>query len=446
MKKILVTIVVLLAAVTIALPASAFEVKYGGLFRVRSQNNNNITGSVANDKQNYIDQRLRVFMEFIASENLKVVTGWEMDTLWGGNTSKINTGHRDTINVELKHAYADFMIPCTPLRAKVGLQPIAFMRGWIIDEDFTGANLSADFAPVTVAAGYIAEVNNNPGAFAADRDANWTGRVDDWYLAATYAQGPFTAGLVGFYQYGHDAGELGGTSYNGIADAPLGTGDNLFDLGVNLGYKMDWMNLFVHYVQNLGSFDAVGSGSSVDYRGFMVEGGANIFYGPFTFNLGGFIASGDDPENGDEYNGFAYPQGRSHYWSEIMGLGSLDASLGYGIQDRISAANNGGYQAGDGPSNLWTVTAGAAWQALDVTKLTFNYYYIGTHKSVLSDLDTLDDSNSIGHEFDIYVDQKVVDGLMLRLVAAYMIAENGYTVYSDDPNPWELGAVLSWSF
>ncbi len=458
MKKVLVTMVVVLAALAIALPASAFEVKYGGLFRVRYQGNNNITGTPANDNQNYIDQRLRIFFQFIASENLKVVTGLEFDTLWGGQGDKVRYGHRDTINAELKHAYADFMIPCTPVRAKVGLQPIAFMQGWIVDEDFTGVDVSASFDPITVTVGYLSEVNGIRTSSVEDRVpvTEWGQRVDDWYVAVQYAQGPFTAGIMGFYQDGHNAGDFHqGLSYTEIADAPLGTADNLFDLGVNLGYKMDWMNLFLNYVQNLGSYDSVVSGENIDYNGFMIEGGANFFYGPFTFNLGGFVASGDDEESkiNGQYSGFVYPQGRSHYWSEIMGLGTLDNSTGFpGTGDRVSGAHTGAYQAGDGPSNLWTVTAGAAWQALETTKLTFNYYYIGTEKSVTSNIFFVDGqlvtdtSNSIGHEFDFYLDQKVVDGLMLRLVGAYMIANDGYTIYDDDPNPWELGARLQWSF
>ncbi|MDY0041221.1 MAG: hypothetical protein RBS57_12995 [Desulforhabdus sp.] len=440
MKKILVTMVVLLAAITIALPASAFEVKYGGLFRVRLQANDSVTASIDNDNQNFIDQRLRMFFEFIASENLKVVTGFEVDTLWGGEGSKIRFGHRDTINVEVKHAYVDFMIPCTPVRSKVGLQPLAFMQGWIIDEDFTAANLSATFDPVTVTAGYVSEVNANSAT--GEGVDEWGQRVDDWYLAVNYAQGPFTAGIVGFYQYGHDAGPVNAF----VSDAPWGTGDNLFDLGVNLGYKMDWANFFVNYVQNLGSYDDVLTTESVDYRGFMVEAGANFFYGPFTFNLGGFITSGDDDPFDDSNDFFVYPIGRSHYWSEIMGLGTLENTTGYpGQGDQPSPANTGGYSAGDHPTNIWTVTAGAAWQILEPTKVSFNYYYLGTHKSVLAD-EFGDTSSSLGHEFDLYLDQKVVDGLMLRLVGAYMIAEDGYSIYSDDPNPWELGARLQWSF
>lgn len=481
MKKILVSIVVLLVVAFMAMPASAFEVKYGGQIRIRPQFNDNLSGANPpnpnyNDNQQYIDQRVRIFMNFIASENLRLVTGFEMDTLWGGTGNKVRWEHRDAMNIELKHAYVDFMIPCTPVRSKIGLQPLAFMRGWIVDEDFTAMDFSAKFDPFTVGAGYISEVSARTGATGTKRIqtgtdsagkpiyetvvipgttypvTQWGHRVDDWYLSATYAQGPFTAGLVGFYQKGRDAGPI--NSF--VSDAPRGKNDNLFDLGVNLGYKLDWMNAFFGYVQNLGSFDSPGTGKSVDYKGFMLEAGADFFYGPFTFNLGGFVTSGESTsaKKQGSYNGFVYPVGRSHYWSEIMGLGTLENIVGYaGIDDQVTPGNVGAYTAGDHPSNLWTINAGAAWQALADTKLTFNYYYIAAYKSVwageritpVGDIRNYKSTN-IGNEFDLYLDQKVVDGLMLRLVGAYMIAGDGYSRYNDDANPWELGARLQWNF
>jgi hypothetical protein len=57
-----------------------------------------------------------------------------------------------------------------------------------------------------------------------------------------------------------------------------------------------------------------------------------------------------------------------------------------------------------------------------------------------------DDSSSIGHELDFYVDQQLFDGLTLRLVGAYLFANEGYTIFSGDDDAYEAGAVLSWKF
>ena len=143
----------------------------------------------------------------------------------------------------------------------------------------------------------------------------------------------------------------------------------------------------------------------------MVEAYGNGYFGPFTFTLGGFLASGDNQDfnasTGSSGDGnFRYPRGASHYWSEILGLGTLDQSIGGNYlnpvrsQCRAQAGHSksgtaqtaerhrtahGSYYAADAPSNLWTVNAGIAYQALEKTKLTFNYYYVGTQKKVLAD-------------------------------------------------------------
>ena len=75
-------------------------------------------------------------------------------------------------------------------------------------------------------------------------------------------------------------------------------------------------------------------------------------------------------------------------------------------------------------------------------------------------------SSSIGNEVDFYVDQKVVDNLMLTLVGAYLFADDAFcplpyaTAFGNTPttinaskytvpaaqNAFELGARLQWNF
>jgi hypothetical protein len=265
---------------------------------------------------------------------------------------------------------------------------------------------------------------------------------------------------------------------NSIVQSVGGVGlanDNfLFDLGLNLGYKIDWLSVYVNFVKNFGSFDLLPSlgDHSIDYTGYMVEGRGDVFCGPFTFTLGGFLASGDDfnPNTEDEDGNFRYPRGASHYWSEILGLGSLDQSIGGSYLNPVRATpasvrsgdqlndasrnfpGNRGYMAADVPSNLWMVNGGLAYQALERTKLTLNYYYIGNQDDVISGFHSrrgrtfLEKDNSVGHELDFYIDQGIVDGLNLRIVGAYLIAEDAYTVNNNDDDAWEAGMVLQWHF
>ncbi len=615
MKKRLVMLVALLAVVAIAVPAFAVEFKYGGMYRLRWQSNDNLADGGGygeylnntnnyfpwgsnrtvnlrqddlNDSQNYMDQRLRMYFTFVASENLQVVSKFEIDNIWGFQPDKFSGGGgvgADAINIEVKNVYVDFNVPYTPVRATLGVQTVGLMTGWIIDDDFSAAKFSAKFDPITVTVGYIAGVNANV--------SDSTNNIDDWFFSLDYAQGPFKAALVGFFQNAHDTdastfmnprmatgsagggvaannlntvqiwqgitertptGGTGATLYPSMATtsvgstatinmaqagwgsvSPTGTaastfttagvntvtinrvetpslgalgfvgttgvttttptyfertsawtygfnvpvaGNNqLFDLGLNFEYKLDWIKAYINFVKNFGGFTFLPGtlDQDVDYTGYMIDVGVNFYTGPFTFTVNGFLASGDNMYNdfdiGSDGN-FRYPRGASHYWSEILGMGSLDSILGSsnlnsvrttavssGATDTLSDASKRlpgdyGYQGADVPSNLWMVNLGAAYQALEKTKLTLNYYYIGTQAEVLSGtwFNTVDHrwygeySSNIGHEVDFYVDQGIVDGLNLRLVFAYLWANDGYTIYNNDGDSWETGFVLQWNF
>ena len=479
MKKYLVMLIALLAVVSIALPTFAVELKYGGMYRARLQSNDNVADgeSSDDDNQNYIDQRLRMYFTFVSSENLQVVTKWEADTRWGDETdgaSRHGGGDigADAVNLEMKNVYLDFAIPNTPVRATVGVQGLEFMKGWIISDDFSAAVTAAKFDPISVKLGYIGAQNED----VTDTNEN----VDDVFLSLDYASGPFKASFVAFYQYGHgtdvsvDQLTLIGNNTNTGSNAAAGAhfaqdrvDDNqFFDLGLAFEYKQQLWSAYINFVKNLGSVDDDGDDDEqdMDYEGWMVDAGANLYCGPFTFSLNGFVTSGDDAvDDDDDFDGdelhkqdgfFRYPGGASHYWSEIMGLGTLDAATS-GLNDGGGDRNrdNAGYAAADSPSNLWMVNLGASWQALEGTKLTLNYYYIGTVEDAVSegtiagdDVDVEDTDNSIGHEIDVYLDQKIVDKLSLRLVGAYLFADDAYTVHEHDDDAYELGAQLLWSF
>lgn len=486
MKKYLTMLVAVLAVVAITMPAFAFEVSWGGVFRARilsdnyftSYDNPNIGDNVpaefvrpgkASDHYNRVDQRARLYMYIVASENLRVVNRFEIgDITWGdvGSGGRVGADQR---NVEVKNSYVEFNIPCTPVSATVGVQGIALLNSWLIDNDYSAAVLRAKLDPVNIQLGYIGAQNTD----VYTQNSN----IDDIYLNVDYTYGPFAATLVGFYQYAHDtaasvdpAGQtvpLSGIpaqpvtgAFNGQSFVPSGleaTNNNLFDIGLNLGYKMDWMNVYLNFIKNFGSVDlAAGNDStSVDYKGWMVDAGANMFYGPFTFTVKGFYTSGPDLEkdpNSPNYgqtainsnvDWFVMPyNATSVYFSEIMGGGILDAQ----------APNHEDFQwtaYGGAPMNLWTISVGAAWQALPTTKLSASYWYFGNANDVIAGFNqdgTIQWDNSVGNEFDLYLTQDIVDGLKLDLVAAYMISGDSYSMYSDDPNPYELGARLQWAF
>jgi hypothetical protein len=514
MKKFLVMGIALFVAVAVAAPAMAAKVdfSYGGVIRARAFSQSNFYGFGSDDDSVRFDYRLRLYFTYTASENLKLVTKFEIgDVIWGGpdTTGRVGADGKD---VEVKNAYVDFNIPndMLLLNAKVGTQPFVFMDSWIVDDDFTGAYLNAKPSDGwKVGLGYIGAQNTD----LFENEEN----IDDYFLHVDYNCAPFNAQFVFFFQNAHDTwasadpGTLN-TPVKGVipnvrtfdVDNSFSTADNffrsallidavrrapgyainpntllpdevditaggnqLFDVGLQLKYKDDVWSAYLNAAMNFGSVDWISSFydvngnllhsgvSSSDYEGWMIDAGGAYYCGPWTFNLGGFYTSGpDDIKSQYTVNGrpstdiswFTYPLATSKYFSEI---------IGGGIFDNVAPAHEDLQWRGYGfPTNLWTINVGAAWQVMPETKLALGYWYFSSSEEVLSSatfnrntgLFRFDFDNSIGHEIDFNITQKVTDSLMLDLVAAYLVAGDAYSEDSDDDDAIELGARLQWSF
>jgi hypothetical protein len=344
------------------------------------------------------------------------------------------------------------------------------------------ARFTTPIDPVTIDVAYIGAKNEN----VTTEDEN----IDDWFISIGYNSGPLSASLSFLYQYGHDEitqsalhangsyglayywlgwdpGELGIPGYRRPVED-----NNFFDLGLNLAYEMDWVAAHLNLMGNFGDYKVSGykqniitgqeiliDREKIDYDGWMIDVGADFFYQNFTFTLGGFYTAGADVEYNNGWlevdgSGFVYPNGASHYWSEIMGMGTLDVNVGGTTMATDHPTNTGGYTAGDKPSNLWTINAGVAYQALPTTRLTLNYWYLQTAKNVFSEITYgpngnllyVEKSKNLGNELDFYLDQDIVDGLKLRFVAAYLFTDEAYSIHRDDDDVYEVGAQLQWAF
>lgn len=557
MKKYLIILTVIMLAGMFALPAYAeIEFKYGGMFRARFDAEKNVLDGTdtpfspnynSDDNQRYIDQRTRFFFEFIASKNLKVVVKFIMgDAMWGdagdqgsgiGNTGSYRGGNvgADAVSVAMRNAYIQFAVPGLPSTAIIGVQNLVLLDSWIIDDEFPAAVLETKLTPeVKLTLGYIgAQYGWERASFIGATqelpatDARFN--VDSIFVSADYKQGPLSASIVGYYQNAHNTDiSLSPTSIGLRLRNPIGTdtvlGDgtldpqgfvftnnlqpkdnDLFDLGINLQYKVDWLAAYVSFVKNFGGADLInptGTGdfptTSVNYTGWMVDAGVTYYRGPFTVNVGGFYVTGpninaDTAKNGGKFVGlsssnvdwFTYPLATNKYSSEIIGGGILGDNYftlrGYG--NGVGGNSVGYYGAqstvywrGYGmPTNLWTLTTGGSYQINTKTKVSGSYWYWGTAENVPTQWDNnmfgeghggYKMSSNIGHEFNLYLDRNIMDRLTLTLVGAYLLSDdafaplpygyapgglvtiptvNGVTKPLAD-DAWQLGARLQWFF
>lgn len=265
----------------------------------------------------------------------------------------------------------------------------------------------------------------------------------------------------------------------------------LIDLGINLTYKTDLLLAYINFVQNLGgtdlrnmvipsaAFSSVFPNRSVDFNGFVIDAGVTYFCGPWTANIGGFYTTGPDiannvfdfqrvynlptvnglPQAGSfikpfrnlestDISWFTYPVGVQKATSEIIGGGILGEDLhtvrGYSSTVAASGigsptgANTVMWKGWYNPQNVWTITAGGSYQVTPSTKVSASYWYWGVSEDVpvsvnlnpaSIDFGKFDMSSSIGHELNLYLDQKIVDGLTLTLVGAYLFADDAFAPY-----------------
>jgi hypothetical protein len=429
MKRLLFCLLALVFVFALVMPTHAAEVKISGLWNAKAWAKDNYDGDDdSDDSYQYVTQRMRMYFNIIASENLKLVYKNEIDMEWGDSSFAVtrNSGGGlggDTVNLETKNVYLEFMVPDTPVKATMGLQGVALHKGWFIDDDVSAARFDMNFDPVTVTA-YWAGAS---GLEANDPDAS----DDVWHLVASgaYKAENMDARLT----FGYQKGPNDDTS----ADVP--ESDDLYLVMGEFNMSFDMMSFFVILGKNFGEVKSDGAGDR-NYDGYMAHAGVDFALDMATLRAQFIYASGDkEGDLDDDFQGMA---GETFSWAEII-------SDGWSYDRNTDLAQIGGDNS---PSNMWAVGVGATVKPTDTTTIFLDVYYIGMveDRTIAGSKE-----DEIGIEIDARIAQKIYDNLTLSLAGAYMLAENGYGVYdSTDPNAannsgddaFQVGIGLDFSY
>jgi hypothetical protein len=409
MKRLLICLVALIAVFALVMPASAAEMKVNGIWNAKAWARDNYDGDDdTDDSTQYVTQRFRSYWNWIASENLKLNYKNEIDIEWGdtGPQTGRNSGgglSGDSVNLETKNIYLEFMIPDTPVKATLGLQGITLHKGWFISDDAGGARFDMNFDPISITAYWIG-VDGLDGNDSVSSDDNWQAAVSGAYKAEN-----MDARLSLAYQ----------RNPNDVTSADVPESDDLYLLMGEFGMSFDMVSFDIVAATNFGEVDSDGAGDR-DYEGFMFAGSVDIALDMATITVSGAYVSGDDEGDLDEdFQGLA---GQTFSWAEII-------SDGYSYDRNASLAQIGGANK---PSNMYYVAAGVDLKPTDTTTIMLDVYYIGMveDRTIAGE-----EEDEIGIEIDARLTQKVYDNLSLTIIGAYMLAEDGYGVYDPaDPN------------
>jgi hypothetical protein len=335
-----------------------------------------LTGATNRDEAwRHVAQRYRFYLQYGDPKTVRAVIGFEADsTDWGqlANTSSTVTGggmgvyRADQVQMEIKHAYLDFVIPNTPLSIMAGIQFWDVGGRIWMNNDAPGIRAVANFAPHKVTGWWWREndVLTSTSTGASSRN---TYSVNDTYgVMWEMAQQQFNAIAWGAYKNDLFTGNQS-TVVNKYDDHPWTT-------GIGGGYRPgNWIfNGSLVYVggkRDFKNFTGTG-GSKSDYSNYAAELSAKYQIGPGMFvGLEGFYSSGQDANKNDKINLYQIPTG-----SEGQSIFGNDRTVFFWM----NAAQMGYYHERNlGFMGLWYGRANFEYSPTAWVRMNLNYLYIG---------------------------------------------------------------------
>lgn len=392
MKKMLVAALVAVVGLAFTAPAFAIEHEFGGYWRARMFTQKNFSGDDGRSQDvSRADTRTRLYYTAVLNDNLKFVNKFEMDAVWGDDTTYGAIG-ADDIAVEVKNSYVDATLGM--VNAKIGTQGLVLARGFIFDDDYSGINLTLAGNTSMV---YM-KIDENGANMGDDQQA--------YVIAHAFKAGNFTITPLALYA------DMDDSDYAYM----VGT-----DVDVNFGAVSVWGSFYYEG----GNIDA----TDADISAYLLAVGGNVNISDMVGIHGQvFYASGQDPDETKDIESWTEIGGQSYYWSEIMG---------YGIFDNQSSAGS----CDEKISNITAVNLGTTVKLSDKLSVTGDVWY-----AMLNEDDAYN-QDKLGTELDLKVTYQLIEGLTLDVVGAYLFADDATSLDgNNDENPYEFGTRLSLSF
>ena len=514
-----------LAAITV--PAMAFESEFHGTSRLRYFLSNyeqgfggnpltpdanglisrtNLGGNAADTEKlktnNYFEQRTRIFYTAKASDDLKLVTGFEIDSVFGDRAQSQTTGtagtpgtgtlgqaatgrnqggalESDTVNLETKWVYLDFKIPSTPVAVKAGIQPIKDqLKGIFLDADVAGIMTTTKAGPATMNVGYFRGYDQS--YFSATKAASSSRgmvNLDIGLLEAKLALSKDinVGGVYYLYADGRGLSNLGATGAAGNIDT---SSFMLHTLGLTADAKVGPLALSGFAAYQGGLYRNVTNaglppGTTIYSNALAFNAAAKIAVGPGTLKAAGLYTSGQGNLDRTHLTGWVgTSQSQNRAWSGGVGAAGTSTynESGMMLLNRNAAAGTGTtdvalvYNTGNGtnPANmqgLWLATMG---YDANITPKFYTNANVGAAwvarsnglKPVDKATSKQNASNFMGTEVNLEAGYKMYDNLTASLQAAYVILGGYYTgaanltgaTVKDPENPYTVRTSLIFNF
>ncbi|MGE0156598.1 MAG: hypothetical protein AB7T17_06180 [Geobacter sp.] len=433
-----------LTAVT-ALPAMALENEFHGMMAVKTYfsnfDGNGLVLEENSKTNNYTDQRTRIQYTAKASDDLKLVTHFEMNTAWGDAASggDIDT---DGNNLVVKHAYLDFNIGKN-LNVKAGQQAYKdTLAGLYVDADLPMAYVTYKQGAYSLGLGY-SRFNDEELTVAGD---SYRGDIagDLYAIDNTFAINKDTKVGFSYYLNRDDSGPA-------AAAGGIPSERKINTLGLFGATKMGALDLSGFVAMQKG-FSHELAGTKVQYHGWAANVLAKMKLGNGLARTGFLFTSGD---NSDKV-------GSNHAWQTLSSNGASSAINSYNESGMMLLVRNtsmggtstdvylrkpitniallhAGYNANLSEKLYANGNIGMAW-------LPASDYEMGYTTSGATGANN--GSDILGTEVNAEVGYKLYSNLTLKAQAAYVMLGGAYKLANgeDAADPFTLRLGAHYSF
>ena len=322
----------------------------------------------------HVAERYRFYLQYGDPKTVRAVIGFEADsTDWGeARTSGTVTGGKmgaytaDTVQLEIKHAYLDFMIPNSPIQVTAGIQPWVYGGRLLINNDGAGVTVAANFAPHKLTAGWLRFHDQNRNTYTvAD------GYILDWKMV----QQAFDLNVYGAYVNDLWSGWQPTFAFGyDVATIPVvrNFNQNTYYGGVSGGFRPGNWEFFAHglYAGGKREFKTGTKVNDTDLSAYALEGSAKYKIGPGMAVIGeGFYSSGNDANDQDKTSYFPVAEaseGRSIFGNDRTVFFWMNAAqMGYYHNFQIDF------------SGMWYGRGAFEFSPTPWVRMILNYLYIG---------------------------------------------------------------------
>lgn len=423
-------VVAVAAALTVAgaTSALAIEHQFGGAYTLLYDNSNfnpsdpgTAPYGISNDAKtaNFFEQRVRLGYTAKANDNLKLVSMFELDYAYWGNSS-YTTGRNkggalgaDTVNLETKNLYLDMNIDAIKTNVKAGMQ--AFddsYKGIFAAADMAGLLFTRSYSKATASAGFF-RFNDDNGLGKNTRDF---AMVDAKYELDKQTK------VGGSYYYVN--------SDNSATVAAVAEDLYVHMLGLNAEKTMGNLTLDGFAAYQFGKDRATG----IERSAFAANVGARYKIAKDTLR-GEFLYVSGDKDNSSKHAfytpaNFGYSES-GFYNSEMVILG----------RDKFAMTNDNAIVYDANNRNQGVIFASVGYDHPFSDKLAGS---VNAGFAAVEEKNTAVDSKYLGTEVNAELAYKLMDNITVTARGGYVFLGDYFSSSAD--NPYDVKLIARYSF